>query len=435
MRLVLWIIALFALAVAAALGLGHNNGMVTVFWPPYRADVSLTLAILLALAAAVLIHFAWIGVEGLTRLPQRSRRWRFERRLQASQQWAMQALFHALGGRFVRADALAQRSLDALSDLMDTKGLTPSELHWLAQLRWLNAWTQGECKQSLRDLPGRNRAIEAWQLMSESHPPMQRNEIRDAETLIHARWALDAREARFALTLLDQLSRGASHRALTLRLKLKAFRALGMHDHALRTARALAKHGGFSSEASQRMMQSLALANVRHVQDPTELMQAWKQLDSREQRLPLVGLQAAELGLRLKAPNEWVMDRLQAVWLRWMDQFDELDDDAQERLLFALLDAMPEASGAKSPVIVQWLERAEQAHGRHPRHAGLLAFYGLICQKQALWGKAQSTLEDAAKRLTNPRLKRLTHVALATLAESRNDTGTALRHWRSAAQS
>jgi len=119
MRVVLWIIALFALAVAAALGLGHNHGMVTVFWPPYRADVSLTLAVLLALAAAVLIHFAWIGVQGLTRLPQRSRRWRFERRLQVSQQWAMQALFHALGGRFVRADALAQRSLDALNDLMD----------------------------------------------------------------------------------------------------------------------------------------------------------------------------------------------------------------------------------------------------------------------------------------------------------------------------
>lgn len=437
MRLVLWIIALFALAVAAALGLGHNNGMVTVFWPPYRADVSLTLAVLLALAAAVLIHFAWIGVQGLTRLPQRSRRWRFERRLQASQQWAMQALFHALGGRFVRADALAQRSLDALNDLMDAPDLSPSEVQWLAQLRWLNSWTQGECKQSLRDLPGRNRVIEAWQRMNDMHPPMQRNEIQDAETLIQARWALDAREARIALNLLEQLSRGASHRALTLRLKLKAFRALGMHDQALRTARALAKHGGFSTEASQRMMQSLALASLRHGQEPSDLLETWKQLDSREQRLPLVGLQAAERGLHIKASSEWVMDRLHAVWLHWMDHFDELDDELQERLLLAVLEAMPQANANGTPVSgqVNWLERAEQAHLRHPRHAGLLAFYGLMCQKQALWGKAQSTLDDATRRLTSPKLKRLAHVALATLAESRNDANTALKHWRSAAQS
>ena len=36
MRWTLWIIGLFALAVVAAFGLGHNHGMATIFWPPYR---------------------------------------------------------------------------------------------------------------------------------------------------------------------------------------------------------------------------------------------------------------------------------------------------------------------------------------------------------------------------------------------------------------
>jgi HemY protein len=205
---------------------------------------------------------------------------------------------------------------------------------------------------------------------------------------------------------------------------------LGMHAQALRTARALAKHGGFSADAASRLMLSLALASVQQCRDGADLMEAWKQLNAQEQRMPSVGLAAAEQGLRLGLDSAWVMDRLHAVWTHWMDHFEEVEEGLQERILLALLDAI-----ALSPAAINWLERAEQAHLRHPRHAQLLAFYGLMCQKQALWGKAQSTLEDAARRLSTVSLKRRTHAALASLAESRNDSASALKHWRMAALS
>ena len=47
MRAALWLIALFAVAVAAALFAGNNQGTVTLYWPPNRIDLSLNLVLLL----------------------------------------------------------------------------------------------------------------------------------------------------------------------------------------------------------------------------------------------------------------------------------------------------------------------------------------------------------------------------------------------------
>ncbi|MEY4283926.1 MAG: hypothetical protein RL111_601 [Pseudomonadota bacterium] len=430
MRWVLWIIVLFALAVLAALGLGNNNGMVTLFWPPYRADVSLTLAVLLVLALVVMVHLAWQGVAALTHLPVRVRQWRFERKLAASQQLAMQALFLALGGRFVRADAVAQRSVALLDELVLFSNLSASETEWLTHLRWLNVWTQGECKQSLRDLAGRDQVIEAWQRMADQHAPLQRTEVKDAATLIRARWALDARDPVQAMGLLNQLSKGAGHRSLTHRLKLKALRALGQHADALKAARALAKHGGFSSDASARLLQSLAMASLRQCQDASQLDSMWRSLDAREQRMPSVALAAAELGLKLRAESAWIMERLNRTWTHWMEHPNDWDEEGEAQLLLSLQSALQQL-----PPDTAWLERAEQAHLKRPRHAPLQALYGLVCMQHALWGKAVSALDDAQKRLEPGALKRKVHASLALMAESRSDTALALRHWKAAAQS
>ena len=52
MRVVLWLVGLFAIAAVSALFAAGNPGTVTVFWPPYRLDLSLNL-VLLALVAVV----------------------------------------------------------------------------------------------------------------------------------------------------------------------------------------------------------------------------------------------------------------------------------------------------------------------------------------------------------------------------------------------
>ena len=47
MRAALWLLALFGIAVASALFAGNNQGTVTLFWPPYRLDLSLNMVLLL----------------------------------------------------------------------------------------------------------------------------------------------------------------------------------------------------------------------------------------------------------------------------------------------------------------------------------------------------------------------------------------------------
>ena len=51
-RAVLWLLALFGIAVGSALFAAGNPGTVTLFWPPYRVDLSLNLVLLALLAWA-----------------------------------------------------------------------------------------------------------------------------------------------------------------------------------------------------------------------------------------------------------------------------------------------------------------------------------------------------------------------------------------------
>jgi uncharacterized protein HemY len=49
---------------------------VTLFWPPYRVDLSLNLVLLLLLAAFALLHAALGALAALFDLPRQALRWR-----------------------------------------------------------------------------------------------------------------------------------------------------------------------------------------------------------------------------------------------------------------------------------------------------------------------------------------------------------------------
>ncbi|HEY8907698.1 MAG TPA: heme biosynthesis HemY N-terminal domain-containing protein, partial [Rhodoferax sp.] len=76
MRLTVWLLGLFGVAVALALFASGNPGTVTVFWPPYRVDLSLNLVILTLLLAFALIHVALKGLSALFAIPGQAKSWR-----------------------------------------------------------------------------------------------------------------------------------------------------------------------------------------------------------------------------------------------------------------------------------------------------------------------------------------------------------------------
>ena len=111
MRLALWLLGLFAVAVAAALFAGNNPGSITVFWPPYRVDLSLNLVLVLLLGAFLTLHLAWRALAALFAIPREARQWRLRQRERNMQQALLDALSNLVAGRFVRARKAAESVL------------------------------------------------------------------------------------------------------------------------------------------------------------------------------------------------------------------------------------------------------------------------------------------------------------------------------------
>ena len=63
MRAALWLLSLFALAAAGAWFAGNNQGTVTLYWPPYRVDLSLNLVVLLLVFAFFNSAVIWMLLE------------------------------------------------------------------------------------------------------------------------------------------------------------------------------------------------------------------------------------------------------------------------------------------------------------------------------------------------------------------------------------
>ena len=84
MRGLLWVLALFALAVGISLAMHVNNGYVLLVMPPYRAEVSLNLAMLLVLLVFAVLY-AFLRAAALTlSLPRRVRAFRERREREKS---------------------------------------------------------------------------------------------------------------------------------------------------------------------------------------------------------------------------------------------------------------------------------------------------------------------------------------------------------------
>ena len=125
MRAALWILTLFAVAVAIALFAGNHQGTITLFWPPYRVDLSLNLVLLLLVAMMVLLHLALRALSGLVDLPRQARFWRAQQKERAMHAALLDALSHLMAGRYLRARKAAE---SALAQELGVKQPGPSKL-------------------------------------------------------------------------------------------------------------------------------------------------------------------------------------------------------------------------------------------------------------------------------------------------------------------
>ncbi len=429
MRAALWLVALFAVAVAVALLAGNNQAAVTLFWPPYRIDLSLNLSLLLLVGLFVLIHLALRALAAVVSLPTQARRWRAQQKERAMYAALMDGLAHLMAGRFIRAARSAELALQqehGLAQLVTEMGADSGHSPQRAlQLRALAHVVAAESAHALQ-----NRAVRDEHLAQALQQPLARQtvEMREGIELRAARWALDDREPATALQRLAQLPQGVGRRMLALRLRLRAARLTHRTADALETARLLAKHRAFSAPAAQSILRGLALELLQAAHDPQQLQQAWAQLDAAERALPEVAVQAASRLLQLGGDAALARQWASPAWEQMVQAEKALPEDLQVRLVQTLERSMDALDGA-------WLARLEAGLQVRPRDAKLQYIAGMACLQRQLWGKAQQLLAQAVLGLQDAGLQRRAWKALAQLADQRGDQAAAQRAWRKLAES
>jgi HemY protein len=415
MRAALWLLVLFAIAVAGALFAGNNQGSVTLFWPPYRIDLSLNLVLLLLLAAFVIVHSAMGALSALFDLPRQALRWRTQQKERAMHAALLDALSHLLAGRYIRSRKAAEAVLGQEASLT-ASGHKPGNA---SQLRAIAHLLAAESAHSLQDRAAREDHL---QKALEQASARDAQETRDGAVLRAARWALEDREPDTAMKLLQGLPLGTGRRTVALRTRLRASRQAGQPLEAIETARLLAKHHAFSPVAARSIVRGLAIDLLNGAYDLAQLQRAWLTLEGSERLMPEVAIHAAQrlmaLGGDARIAREWLLP----VW----EVQSELGDVLRVKLVRALEEGLDSVDGG-------WLARIETAQKANPRDATLQYLAGMACMKRQLWGKAQQLLTQAALGLQDVGLHRKAWRALAELAEQREDAPAAAMAWKRAA--
>ncbi len=410
MRNIIWLVLVAVAAVVAAATFGRNDGLVSIFWRGWRADLSLNLALLILLVGGAAVMLAAQALLSLLSLPTRAAEWRAARRERAAQAALREALAEHFSARYSRAHKAARRALDLHADGAGTDREFAVLAHLLAA-------------GSLHRLSDRKRRDEQLgklgALLAQSGQPRRAD---DGARLLAAEWALDDRDPERALELLGELAPGVARRTQALRLRLSASRLAQAPLDALQTARLLAHHQAFSPAVARSLLRALAAEAIAATHDSEQLRQVWHKLERADQRDPVVASTAAEHAAALGATD----DARQWLAPLWQD-LSALDTEDRSRIAQAMLRSV-------AGIGADWLPRLEAAAAEFGHEPAILAAVGTAFAERQLWGKARQLLEPAA---ANPRLdlgiRRSAWHRLAALARQESDEARAADCDRAAA--
>lgn len=424
MRAALWLMALFAVAAVSALFAGNNHGTVTIYWPPHRVDLSLNL-VLLALALGFLtLHLALRALSALLRIPQRASDWRLSQRERAIYATLLDAWFHLVSGRFVRA----RKAAELMASLEESVQRSGEQLPHAGRLRAIAHLLAAESAHAVQD---RSRRDSHFELALEHTGKRDAQDAREGVQMRAARWAFDDRDAGAAMQWLDQLPVGAARRTIALRLRFKAARLSGKSRLALETVRQLTKHRSFSETAGRSIARGLAIEMIRAAHDQVQVQAVWDALNSDEQSLVDVAAEAAERLMLVGGDVDLALRWVLPIWNSMVQSADNLTLAQKVRLVRVLETGFNAAQGVPDAA---WLSRIENAQMGKPNDVVLQYLAGRVCMRLSLWGKAQQLLRQSLTRLQDPDLQRDAWRALAQLAEQRNDIQAASEAYREAAK-
>ena len=394
-RAALWLLALFGVAVGAALFAAGNPGTVTLFWPPYRVDLSLNLVLLVLLALFVVLHLALGALDAFAGIPGQARRWRLLQKERLVQTALVDALVHLVAGRFVRARKAAQYAI-----AMHTRADAQDESHGRSlRLQAMLHLIAAESAHALQDQTLRDKHfLQATELLD--IPEV--SGTQEGFFMRAARWALDDHDAPAAAQWLERLPQGAARRTVALRLRFRVARMQGENAVALETVRLLVKHRAISPSSGASISQALALELLLAGQDTSQILAAWDYLDEEECKLPDVALGMVQHWLAKGGDAAQSRQWLLPVWERMLQDPKALSSSQRLRLVRTLEAGLLVPHDALDTKWVSRIEAAQRVQARDPLLQYLAA---VMCVRLSLWGKAQHLLRQCIATSTDPVIK------------------------------
>ena len=389
MKGLFWILALFGLAVAVALGARLNDGYVLLVFPPYRAEVSLNLFVLALIGLFLSLYIASRALAVTFGLPQRVRQYRERRHLEKAGQVFQDAVRLLFEGRFGQALKKANEAYEA------------------GTARGLSALIAARAAQRMRE----SEKQQDWMARAMSDDP--RNEA--ATLMLEAEMMNESRRFSEALVALDRLQNKQGRHIAALRLELRARQGVGDWDGVLKLTRQLAKRDALPAEVVREIRTQAHLGNIAKRADDELQLTAYLRALPVEERGQRVVLAAARALVAQGADGE-AQKLIEAV-------LDATDNDGWQSELLGIYGRL---SGGE---LTGRIAKAEAWLRSHPDDARLLDALGRMCLQQRLWGKAQSYLE--ASLAVEPTQQ--AHLELARLADQLERPEEANKHYRASA--
>ena len=347
MRVLLWIVGLFALVVGLTIAARNNPGYVLLMLPAHRVELSLSLAIVLLVVGFVVGYVLVRALSMTLRMPALASEFRRERgRVKARRAFedAVKAFFEGRFGRAERAakEALAQDGLPALCLAVAARAA-----------------------HELRAYQRRDEYLQEMERLA-PHDSYLRL-MTQAELLLDERRYFDALQA---------LSKVKDKHTAALRLELKAQQLARNWDQVLQLLAQLDKRDVFEPALLLQLKRYAQTENLkRKALDTRSLRSYWDKLPQEDRRDSRIAAAAAQCFITSGdcAEAHVIIE-------------ESLDSSWDASLLPLYIQCLPRDAR-------RHLERAESWLKEHAGDPALLLALGELCMHQELWGKARSYLE------------------------------------------
>ena len=368
MRALIAILLIAALAVVTALLLKTGSGYVLIAAPPYRVEIALAAFVFFLIVGFAVIYGVVRSAVRLSQLPAEVRESRRRDQLERARNKQDAAVVALIEGRAGKAREFAQEALA------------------LPRSSPISALVGARAALETRDYATVDKLLAA--------PEAQATNLAVPRLMLEAEQALERGQANETLRKLAELKKEAGLHTAALRLELRALTAAGRHADIPPLVDQLVKRKVYDATQADLLRASAhaeTLAGMSH--DATGLREYWNRVPEFDRLQPKVARAAARSFLALGGDREAADILARSLERQW---------DADSALVFA---------DCRTADLKRQIETAERWLAPHNDDPQLLFALGRLCEREQLWGKAQSYYEASLALSDNWR----TRIALGEL--------------------